>query len=448
MPIALLLIVAVILAYIIYKWPIVGLFLAILIATTGELGRLPETIGLNYPLNDLFIPFFVMIWVFKKVSLDRKWKVPPLFPMITLWTIIAAFSLLINTTWLASNELIEGFLYLIRFIGYFFLYLIAYDEIKKNNNSWEKILYGLIGGAILIAIFGFIQLKIYPSFFELDMQDYGWDPHIGRLLSTWFDPNFVGGFLAFITCILFGIAIFDYKNLLKKLPKLAGFSIIFAIIVAALYLTYSRSAYLACGIGLLVITGMKSRKMLLLALIVLGIAAIGLAQIQARFLDLWESFQSIMDFDNFSSLFNPDATSRLRVESWQDAVAVIKEHPWFGSGYNTFKYAQWHMGLVQDIEAHATTGSDSTLLTIFATTGVFGFIAYIWFYIKAIVDSIKNAVHKKSLDLHQSYNLGLAGGLIALLLHSTFVNTLLFPHVLVFFWIALALSAKITTTES
>jgi O-antigen ligase len=273
------------------------------------------------------------------------------------------------------------------------------------------------------------------------MEEKGWDPHINRLLSTWFDPNFVGGFLAFTTCILFGIGLFNYKKIFKKPAAslmLAGTSI---IVLCALYLTYSRSAYLACGIGIITITALRSKKLLLLGglFVVLSFSAIG--KVQTRFLDLWESFQSIIGLNDYATLFNADATSRLRLTSWQNAISIIKENPIIGVGYNSFKYAQWKAGLIDSLDAHSATGSDSTILTIFATTGILGLIAYLWFYIKALIGSLKNS--------HTSgYHLGLTGGLVALLIHSTFVNSLLFPHLLVFFWISLALSIKIPSHSS
>ncbi|MBU1019470.1 MAG: O-antigen ligase family protein [Patescibacteria group bacterium] len=398
------------------------LLLTIFAATLGELGRIPESLGPTYLINDLFVPILIVIWILKKITIDREFKVPPLMPAVTAWAIIAAFSLLLNTSWLETPQLKEGALYLVRFISYFFLYLIAYDEIRKNERNRKILLGGILSGALLIAIFGFIQLKLFPSFFELGMEEEGWDPHIGRLLSTWFDPNFVGGFLGFIVCLLFG--------LILKSKKKGIYIILMPIILAALYLTYSRSAYLACLIGLLVITGIKSRKLLIAALFGGAAAFFFLAQIQPRFMDLWETIQSMAGLNEYAKLFNPDATSRLRLGSWNNAIAVIKEHFWFGSGYNTFKFAQWKLGLLQDLEAHHGAGSDSTLLTIFATTGLFGITAYLWFYLKAFLQSAKQSP-------------GIAGGLVALLAHSTFVNTLLFPHILIFFWITLALSAKI-----
>ncbi len=205
-----------ILSVVLYKKPAVGIIIAILIATTGELGRLPESTGLPYLANDLFLPFFAAIWILKKISFDRKYKIPQLLPPILLWTVIAGFSLLLNSSWLESSQLKESALYLVRFVEYFFLYLITVDESKSKQS--KSILIALITGAVLISIFGFVQLELYPSFYHLNMMQEGWDPHINRLLSTWFDPNFVGGLLGFIICILFGLTIGD-KEITKKTEK-------------------------------------------------------------------------------------------------------------------------------------------------------------------------------------------------------------------------------------
>ncbi len=417
---------AFILLLIMEKRPVIGLIIAILAATLGELGRLPDWTNLPYLINDLFLPFLILVWILKKITLQRNFKIPPLLLPILVWILIAMLSLAINTSWLSQSELKESALYLIRFIEYFFLYLIAADEVEQDKRNRKLLFASLIVGALLISFFGFLQLKYYPSFYDLDMTKEGWDPHINRLLSTWFDPNFIGGFLAFILCILFGTELSNKKIRGTLFP-------IFAFLLCALYLTYSRSAYLACGIGILVITALKSRKLFLFGMIAIAVLFITLGKAQDRFLDLWESAESIIVKDGFSSYFNPDATSRLRVDSWQNALAIIKENFWFGCGYNAYKYAAWKLGLVADLEEHSSTGSDSSLLNIFATTGIFGLSAYLWFYIKALIIGIKNRLDSNSL--------GLAGALVALLIHATFVNSLLFPHMLVFFWVSLGLNA-------
>ncbi|KKT01911.1 MAG: O-antigen polymerase family protein [Candidatus Peregrinibacteria bacterium GW2011_GWF2_43_17] len=411
---------AFILILIMERKPVIGLIIAIMTATLGELGRLPDWTNLPYLINDLFLPFLIFVWILKKIALQRNFKIPPLLLPILVWILIAALSLMINASWQ------EGVLYLVRFIEYFFLYLITVDEIKQDEKNRKFLFASIVIGALLVSFFGLLQLKYYPSFYDLNMMEEGWDPHINRLLSTWFDPNFVGGFLAFIICILFGIQISDKKFYKHPLLFISSLFLLFS-----LYLTYSRSAYLACGIGILVITALKSRKLFLLGMLTVTILFVTLGKAQERFLDLWESAKSILVQDGFNSYFNPDATSRLRVDSWQNALAIIKENFWFGCGYNAYKYSAWKLGMVADLEEHSSTGSDSSLLNIFATTGIFGFVAYLWFYMKALIIGFKNKT--------DGYNLGLTGALIALLAHATFVNSLLFPHMLVFFWISLGL---------
>jgi len=420
--------------FIMERKPVIGLIIAILIATLGELGRLPDWTGLPYLINDLFLPFLIVVWGLKKIALQRNFKVPPLLLPILTWIAIAIISLLINSSWLSGSEIKESALYLIRFVEYFSLYVITVDEVEQDKKNRNLLIASMVVGALLVSFFGFLQLKYYPSFYDLNMMEEGWDPHIGRLLSTWFDPNFIGGFLAFVICILFGMGISDIKN--RKTPLLIIAAI---VLVPALYLTYSRSAYLACGIGILVITALKSKKLFLFGMLGIAILFVTLGKAQERFLDLWESAKSILIKDGFNSYFNPDATSRLRVDSWQNAIAIIKENFWFGCGYNAYKYMSWKLGIIADIEEHSSTGSDSSILNIFATTGIFGLLAYLWFYFKALVVSIQNR--------SDGYNLGMVGGLIALLAHSTFVNSLLFSHILIFFWIGLGLIREKSPTR-
>lgn len=423
--------------YILHEKPLFGVIIAIFAATLGEFSRLPEYTNLPYLFNDLFMPILIIVWLIKKIALDRDYKTPPLLLPIIVWCTIGGISLIANSSWLETSQLKESAMYLIRFIEYFFLYLITADEASKSAQAWKTILFAIITGALLISVFGFFQLQYYPSFYDLNLMAEGWDPHIGRLLSTWFDPNFVGGLLSFVICIIFGIITGKQKkSLLFTVYSLLSIS----CLLIALYLTYSRSSYLACGIGLLAITGVRSRKLLVLGMLLISLAFLTLGQAQDRFMDLWESFKSILGTSDYASLFNTDATSRLRLESWQDAIAIIKSHPLLGSGYNSYKYAQWNMGLISDIDLHHSTGSDSTLLNIFATTGILGLTSYLLFYGKALLIAIKNSAESTQIS---AYNLGLMGGLVAILVHATFVNSLLFPHILIFFWISLGLSTKI-----
>src|SRR5690606_11520258 len=106
---------------------------------------------------------------------------------------------------------LSGSLYLIRLIGYFALLPIAISILstpKTTNKSknlsqqsanpqeihknFQNLLIFLGISSFLIAITGFIQLQILPNLEGLE--SLGYDPHINRLVGSWLDPNFIGGF--------------------------------------------------------------------------------------------------------------------------------------------------------------------------------------------------------------------------------------------------------------
>ncbi|HMR01264.1 MAG TPA: hypothetical protein PKA32_02635, partial [Candidatus Gracilibacteria bacterium] len=60
-------------------------------------------------------------------------------------------------------------------------------------------------------------------------------------------------------------------------------------------------------------------------------------------------------------------------------------------------------------------------------------------YIFALTSSFQIWHNNKNTPLNRGYALGILGGMFALLVHSIFVNSLLFAPILLFFWIALAL---------
>jgi len=394
----------------------IGLALSLLLTIPGELVRIPIGPGNGLLLNDIFLPALIIFWVIKKLAADRKFKRTLIGKSLVIFIGVAITSLVSSLRFLEQSEVLASSLYLIRFIEYAFLYFITIDLVGKKDSS--KFFNLIVATGVLLAIGGFIQLQIYPDF--RPMEDLGWDPHVGRLLGTWFDPNFIGGGLAFITCLTLGKILTG-----KKLnPLLIG--AVLAMTIAILY-TYSRSAYLALAAGIFVIGMLKSRQFLL-AIIIATIVLIPFSnRAQTRIVDMYHSAKSLIS----ETAETPDITAQHRLNSWKRAIDVYKEHPILGSGYNTFKYVQSKEGLITDIRSHASTGSDSSLLTILATTGPLGLLAFLSLYILVLKHGIRN--RKKPIPL------GLAGGVSSLLIHSIFVNSLLFPHIMAIFFVATGL---------
>lgn len=375
--------------------------------TLGQLGRVPlpqKEIGLY--VSDVLLVLSLLAYLFyllkKKKGLPKLFLFRPILSFIFLGLVSLVFSL----RFFAKEEIFVGGLYLLRWIVYSFVYFLSFEVAKLFGK--ELIIKILILTGVILAFLGFLQLLVFPDFSF--MTSLGWDPHYYRLLSTFFDPNFCGGFFVMTLSLLVSLYLFTPKKTLLLLCL---------IIYSALLLTYSRSSYFAFLLSMLVIGILKEKKVFFIALL-------------AFFL----SFQ-----------FNPRVKTRLegaiavdesashRQASWQSALTVIKKHPLFGVGFNNYRYAQLKYGLVEPANrgGHAGAGVDSSLLFVWATTGIFGLIAYFWLLGKSACLSYFKA-GKNPLSL--AFLSSLAG----LLFHSQFVNSLFFLPIMAYLWTLLGVS--------
>ncbi|MFA6436578.1 MAG: O-antigen ligase family protein [Candidatus Gracilibacteria bacterium] len=393
----------------------ISLIFVFLCAALGELTRLPLATANGLLPNDLLLALLTGVWLFDKVFLERAWPPLKLSAPFLAFVGIAALSLINGSQALTLKETFLSGLYLVRFIEYGALIFIVSDLTKNDSKTHLRLFHILLASAGLLAIVGFLQLKFFPNFTEF--QNLGWDPHINRLLSSWFDPNFVGGLFAFVISLILGFSL----NL--PLKKSWPYFLLAGVLFLALFLTYSRSAYLACIAAMGILGIFKSPKLLIGGLIAVLLLSSVSERAADRFTNMIYSAQSLMDS---SSAELPDATARLRIESWQNAWIIIQDHPWLGVGYNTYSYVQRDYGFVKELKKHSATGSDSTLLTIWATTGLIGLVTYIWFLGALLYISFFN--RKNGLAL------GFFAGLLGLLIHSIFVNSLLFTPLLIFFY--------------
>lgn len=406
-----------------WQKPILGIYLIIFLPVLGEFSRLPYLGENGILLSDLIVGIYIGLWIIKKLLNFEKMEPNSFSRPLLFFSLIGIFSLIQSLLFLKPTEALSGSFYLIRFIEYTLLALSIPDFVHTKKQS-EHIVVATIISAVLIALGGFIQLVIYPDLGTL--VEFGWDPHRYRLVSTWMDPNFVGGFFSFILMICFALFLYAKENK----PRLL-YSISIIILSIALFLTYSRSGYIAFAVGLFVLGLLKSRKLIILGVL---IAIIGLSfstRAQERITDLVHTVTSFIT----NTAENPDATARLRIKSWQQTLELIQKRPLLGSGYNTLRYVKYNEGFVQDPTSHSASGSDSSLLTILATTGILGLIPFLLLYWNLLKVALRNWQDKLNSPFKQALGLGLLSGTAALMAHSVFVNSLLFPQIMIFLWI-------------
>lgn len=103
--------------------------------------------------------------------------------------------------------------------------------------SLDDVIESVLGLSVVVAVLGWLQYVLLPDTRFLAI--LGWDDHYYRLISTWLDPTYTGWLLAIgsLTWILFW-----------RKDTWLRFAVA-AFLTVTLAFTYSRSSYLAFGVG-------------------------------------------------------------------------------------------------------------------------------------------------------------------------------------------------------
>lgn len=386
------------------------LFLGLLL---GQLGRVEITPSIAIYMHDVIIACYLVFQIPLLWKQRKKVQSLTLVRPILLVGGICAISLLLNSYRFAISDLIVGLSYLVRFLMYSVLYVVVRLD-KRTARYWLTWLFVLgVGYAVL----GIMQLSVYPDLRNLSYM--GWDPHYYRVFSTLLDPNYLG--LLFIFSFLSGV--YGMSNLRKKSWSIAGLSVIFI----ALLLTFSRSSYLAAvgGFFAYIILSKKCKLIFVLiavCLVMLFVPAIG---------------------GESTGLFR-QVTALARISNWQEGIQLFFDSPIIGYGFNMVK-ALPHTAptLMEGALARSASGYDNSVVFILVTTGIGGFIMFMCLGIR-LVQLGRMVMHKGNKELGSVY----LSVLIALCIHSTFLNTLFYPQIMIYLWLLTGAIEKEITSRS
>ncbi len=432
------------------SWLIIILYLLL---PLGQLQRLPLGIaGVSVYVHDLVL-VGMWVWIlirfviativegsllklFKKGFFDgaqNDGRVKRFF----VFTAIGLLSWLINLPrW--GQESIIGLGYLIRWVllsAPLFLTVILSSSLRTKDpvnrevlgdSSLKLRMTKLFKKSIfLLALFGWVQYLIFPDLTR--MKYFGWDDHFFRLTGTLLDPNFMG------ILLVLGIGL-EFSNFQFSIFK--SFKKIFYLITLAF--TYSRASYLS---WLVLLFGWGINKIFAKPIKggILKLARIFFRSLTAYSVYFWLAVSAII----FVLMPRPTgeggdltrtASISGRLESYQQVWGVIKKNPLFGVGFNNMRlYKSRHpehregstqsltnQGILQSrfrpqndvIFDHAAAGADNSFLFVWATTGTFGLITFVWLV----------------------FSLRPWWLVLPIVIHSFFNNTLFFPWVLIYLW--------------
>ncbi len=315
---------------------------------------------------------------------------------------------------LTGFELAVSLAYLARWVFYLGVYVAVTNTVKRA--SVDGVWQALEAMLLIFAAFGIVQSIFLPGFAQIVYPNsrirYDFDEQGHRLVSTVLDPNIAA------MMILFGLLVYIGRLSTGARVPLWKPTLLFVAFV----LTLSRSGLLGLVFGGLVILlsrGVSKRALRF---------GLGLAFLVVLSLPRLVPF--LQDYNKLS--FGGSAAGRL--ENLAQVLTAFIAAPWIGVGFNTFGfYMERHGGV--DRLGLPFQSSDGGLLFAAAMTGVIGLAVFLWMLLllflrcRAVWRDLRATPNERGLSL------GVGAGVVALCIHSVFVNSLFSTAVLLPLWV-------------
>jgi len=418
-------------AFIVSIKPILGLALISIVSPFVLLMDVPKLpLGIDKILGFLVLFGFV-INILKDKSPKMKFKRTPLDVPIMVLVIAYFLAFLMSALTRGLNsEMIISFLSLLSlFVIYFLTVNLVWDKA-----SFNILFYSLFLGAVLLASVSlFLYFNKVNMLFGLQIARAPVIPGVPRLQGFSGNPNS----FSTIFVLLIPISVFMLIGA-KSVIKRVFFFMTIILFTVSIILSFSRSAYLGCIIGIstvslyfLISNRFEIREILgfilgfMVLIIILRMFLIRTGSLNA-FLLRSQSFKTGEAFGT-------------RPELYPATLKLILDNP-LGIGYGSYFYtAITKYGVSRKI------GSHNTILGIGAQTGWLGLLAIIWFICWQIKQFLYKLRQSKSLNEYLILG-GFLGGIIAFWTHSSLHSFLHWGFVWLFFGLGMA-SCRIFNTS-
>lgn len=358
-------------------------------------------------------------WCFKKILLrDFRLKGSGLGLYILAFAIASSVSI-VNTE-LKLFVLKSLFTKCFKYMALYFIMVETVDSDRKFRNIIKA---GLIS-AVVVIIDGYIQhyfthydlMRFYPSFKYAPLTDSR-PGFLGFPTGPFPFPNDLSSWI--LVAVMPAISLFIWGRSSFKFKFLQGG--LTAALLFLFYLANTRSAWLGFALSFFIMVLVKNRKVL----IKIMLAAVLMIGLIYPFL----SREKIKDVINPVSLED-------RAYMWRIGWNIFKEHPVIGNGFNTFfgKFMEFREDEYRGLKgsyvhnAYLQTASDSGII------GLAAFLSLLGAAFLRILRFIRNC----SDSFYGNMALGLAGGLLAFLIHAFFDTNMQSLPLVALFWFVFA----------
>ncbi len=232
-----------------------------------------------------------------------------------------------------------------------------------------------------------------------------------RVYSLYGSPNILGSYMAFIAPTAFGIALYEKK----RGPRLF-YGAAAAVSCMTLLFTYTRAAWIACFIGLLVFTWLIDKRLTILTIAVTVLAVLFVPPIHSR----------VALF--LSPVYWVQTVQSGRIARWGNAYNQMRTNPLFGVGLGRY-------GGAVAAQYFGITYVDGEYFKTLAEIGLVGLLSFLGLLLVYLRD-VWRVIHK-TMDKRMRYlMIGVFSSLVAIICHNAVENVFEDPAVNFLFWMA------------
>ena len=302
--------------------------------------------------------------------------------------------------------------------------VIVVGEARRGRARW-------ILGAVLIAGVAQALIGLYqyqwrgtgPIEFIIQGTHY-------RAYGTFEQPNPYGGFVGLIWPVAAGLACAMvarawHSRRRRDWVVAGGFALAAGLMLAALYVSFSRGAWLgAVAAGLALVIAWPRRLWLGVGLVAIGLAlGLGLASAGLLPASVTDRLAAVGDFTTVTNVRGIDITSANfaiveRLAHWQAAEGMVRDYPWLGVGIGNYATAYPRYSLIN--WPLALGHAHMIYLNVLAETGLLGLAAYAALWLTVFALTIRTI--RRTSGLSRGFAIGLLGAWAHLSAHQIVDN--------------------------
>lgn len=343
------------------------------------------------------------VWVIRIIA-ARRWefRTTPLDLPILAWCVLQiATTLLSVSPYISWRGEYENFRGLLTVFNYVVLYYLMVNFIRSRAQI-DRLLFTILLAGLIVTGYGVAQ------FFGIDF--IAWNPASispGRYFSTLGNPNFLAAYLAMVMPLLV-VFFIETPSTFKRGLLLISFVLMFSALMG----TWSRGGFLGLVFALAVLAafgiyqiGRRSQNqapqqkhslgtrlfqagrahrpwLVLIGLILAILVAISATFGRNHMLRLADTIMHL-----------PKAIQISRLHIWGPSLNIIKQHPFLGTGLDTFKtvfprYATPDFAAIDGANVASRTAHNE-ILQVLATQGFIGLVIVTWLTIMILINWYK-----------------------------------------------------------